>query len=138
MHGYAAAAIARDPSVLSILVVDDEPDMRLLIRAILEAAGMHVVGEAADAQEALEMFRELNPPPVPSLILLDNRMPGPSGLTVAAQILADVPDQPIVLFSAFLDEQIQAEAAELGVARCVSKTDVTRLPQIIKAITVSR
>jgi CheY-like chemotaxis protein len=68
---------------------------------------------------------------VPTVILLDNRMPGPSGIEVAAQLLADTPNQIIVLFSAYLTDEDQRVAAELGVARCLSKKHVTELPQII-------
>jgi CheY-like chemotaxis protein len=130
--------MGRESSALSVLVVDDEPDMRLLIRAVLERAGMRVVGEATDAQEAVEMFRALSVPPVPSLVLLDFFMPGPSGLVAAARILADAPGQPIVLFSASFDDKTVAAAAELGVARCVPKKDITRLPEIIEAVLASR
>jgi two-component system chemotaxis response regulator CheY len=116
---------------LTILVVDDDPDMRFLARAVLEKSGIEVAGEAADGPEALDRLRELEPPPVPTVILLDNQMPGPSGLEVAAQILTDLPDQLIVLFSAYLSEAIVAEATQLGVTACVSKNDALNLSEII-------
>ena len=89
-------------SVLTVLIVDDEPDMRLLAKAVLEAAGLQVVGEATDGSEAVLRYRELNPPPMPTVVLLDNRMPGMTGLEVATQVLSEAPDQLIVLFSDFL------------------------------------
>lgn len=116
---------------LTILVVDDDPDMRFLARAVLEKSGIHIAGEASDGPEALVRLRELEPPPVPTVILLDNQMPGPTGLEVAAQILADRPDQLIVLFSAYLSEAIVAEATEIGVTACVSKNDALNLSEII-------
>jgi two-component system chemotaxis response regulator CheY len=116
---------------LTILVVDDDPDMRFLARAVLEKSGIEVAGEAADVPEALDRLRELEPPPVPTVILLDNQMPGPSGLEVAAQILTDLPGQLIVLFSAYLRAAIVAEATQLGVAACVSKNDALNLSEII-------
>src|SRR4051794_9098185 len=109
---------------LTILVVDDAPDMRFLARAVLESAGIQVVAEAADGQEALERFRELDPPPIPTVILLDNQMPRLTGVEAAEQILAEAPDQLIVLFSAYLSDGVIADAKRLGVAACVSKTDV--------------
>ncbi len=87
----------------SVLVVDDEPEMRMLARVFLERGGFSVINEAADGSQALERFDELNPPPIPSVVLLDNRMPGLTGLEVAQQMLAKHPDQVIVLFSAHLD-----------------------------------
>ena len=125
-------------SALTVLVVDDAPDMRFLARAVLESSGVRVVGEAADGPEALIRFRDLDPPPVPTVILLDNQMPGPSGLEVAAQILAETPEQLIVLFSAYLSDEVIAEATRMGVAACVSKTDVNNLATIIKDLVASR
>jgi two-component system chemotaxis response regulator CheY len=116
---------------VTILVVDDEPDMRLLARAVLEAHGISVVAEAANGHEAVTRLRDLDPPPIPTVVLLDNRMPGPTGLEVAAQLLAETPDQLIVLFSAYLTDEDERVAAELGVARCLSKKQVVELPQII-------
>ena len=53
-------------------------------RAVLEPTDIEVAGEAADGPEALITLRALEPPPVPTVILLDNRMPGSTGLEVAA------------------------------------------------------
>jgi CheY-like chemotaxis protein len=119
------------PTQVTILVVDDEPDMRLLARAVLESGGIRVVAEAANGPEAVERLRDLDPPPIPTVVLLDNRMPGPSGLEVAAQLLEETPEMLIVLFSAYLDDEDQRVAAELGVGRCLSKKQVGELPQII-------
>ena len=125
-------------SALTVLVVDDAPDMRFLARAVLESSGLRVVAEAADGPEALLAFRDLDPPPVPTVILLDNQMPGPSGLEVAAEILARMPDQIIVLFSAYLSDEVIAEAERMGVAACVSKVDVNNLATIIRDLVATR
>jgi len=122
------AEAAKAPSVL---VVDDEPGVRLLARTWLERGGFDVVGEAEDGPQALERFHELDPPLVPSVVLLDNRMPGLTGLEVAEQMLAQHPDQVIVLFSAQLDDAVKADARTIGIARCVSKMETSRLPKII-------
>jgi two-component system, chemotaxis family, chemotaxis protein CheY len=125
-------------TALTVLVVDDAPDMRFLARAVLESSGLHVVAEAADGPEALDCVRDLDPPPVPTVILLDNQMPGPTGLEVAAEILASNPDQIIVLFSAYLSDDVIAEALAMGVAACVSKTEVNKLATIIRDLVASR
>ena len=125
-------------TALTVLVVDDAPDMRFLARAVLESSGLAVVAEAADGPEALLRVRDLDPPPVPTVILLDNQMPGPSGLEVAAEILAGTPDQIIVLFSAYLSDEVIAEATRMGVAACVSKVDVNNLAAIIRELVASR
>jgi two-component system, chemotaxis family, chemotaxis protein CheY len=123
---------------LTILVVDDDPDMRYLARAVLERSGIGVAGEAADGPSALAKLEELNPPPVPTVVLLDNQMPGLTGLEVARHILSTIPDQLIVLFSAYLNDDIVAEATELGVAACVSKNDALDLAEIIEDLVSSR
>jgi len=112
--------------------------MRFLAKAVLENSGLHVVGEAADGPEALLRVRDLDPPPVPTVILLDNQMPGPTGLEVAQEILAHTPDQIIVLFSAYLSDEVIAEATRMGVAACVSKIDVNNLATIIQDLVDSR
>jgi CheY-like chemotaxis protein len=118
----------------SVFVVDDEPEMRLLARVFLERGGFNVVDEAADGPQALERFHDLNPPPIPSVVLLDNRMPGLTGLEVAEQMLAQHPSQVIVLFSAHLDPAVEEKARAVGIAACVSKTKASRLPGIMRAL----
>jgi CheY-like chemotaxis protein len=120
--------------VTTVLIVDDELDMRLLVRTVLELTndGLRVVGEANDGPQALDVWRKLDGPPVPDVIILDTRMPGLSGLEVAEQILTERPGQLVVLFSAYLDRHLREEAAGVGVAACVVKGDVDTLPELIK------
>jgi two-component system OmpR family response regulator len=81
------------------LVVDDDPDTRLRIRAILRAAGWRVY-EAADAERGLNLAREY----VPDVILLDLALPRMSGLEMLRELKstrwADQPT-PVVVVSAF-------------------------------------
>lgn len=112
------------------LIVDDEEDMRILLRATIEAAndGLVVAGEAADGEEGLARWREDRP----DIVLLDNRMPRMTGIEVAERILAEAPDQTIVLFSAYLDDATRASALELGVRECLSKSDFARVPEVLR------
>lgn len=118
----------------SVFVVDDEPEMRMLARVFLERGGFSVVDEAEDGPQALERFHDLNPPPIPSVVLLDNRMPGLTGLEVAEQMLSQHPDQVIILFSAHLDTAVKEKARSLGITACVSKMEAARLPEIIRTL----
>jgi DNA-binding NarL/FixJ family response regulator len=108
------------------LIVDDDDDMRFLVRVLIEAAneGLAVAAEARNADEAVDRWREHRP----DVVVLDNRMPGRSGLEVAAEILAEHPDQSIILFSAFLDDETLARADALGVRACLSKDHYDELP----------
>jgi CheY-like chemotaxis protein len=123
-------------AMTTMLIVDDELDMRMLVRLVIEMAnnGLTIVGEAADGVEALQVWRDLDGPPVPDVIILDNRMPELSGLEVAEEILTERPAQLIVLYSAFLDDTVRARARELGVSLCVSKDDLERLPRLIREL----
>ncbi|HEY9558603.1 MAG TPA: response regulator transcription factor [Acidimicrobiales bacterium] len=123
----------------TMLIVDDELDMRMLVRVVIEMAndGLSIVGEAADGHEAIRVWRDLDGPPVPDVVILDNRMPGLSGLDVARAILAERPSQIIVLYSAFLDDDVRAAAAQIGIARCVSKHDLEMLPGLVRELTAA-
>ena len=104
----------------SLMIVDDEPDIRFLLRRMAEQAEWHVAGEATSGEEALLCWRELKP----DVIILDHRMPGLSGLETAKRILAEEPDQPIILFTAYRDPALEREAADLNIRGCLSKSDL--------------
>jgi CheY-like chemotaxis protein len=122
--------------VTTMLIVDDELDMRVLVRAVIEMANedLSVIAEAADGIEALRVWRDLDGPPEPDVVILDNRMPGMSGLEAAEQILSERPQQIIVLYSAFLDDTVRAKAAEIGITTCVSKAELESLPGLIREL----
>ena len=92
-----------------VLVVDDEPDVRLLARLVLTTGG-HEVLEAASGEEALA---SLATGPRPDAVLLDIRMPGIDGWEVLRRLRAD-PDLealPVVIFTAHLSARDEAPAA---------------------------
>ena len=123
----------------TLLLVDDEIDMRMLVRVVINLAnhGMSIIGEAADGVEGLRVWRDIDEPD-PDVVILDNRMPGLTGLEVAERILAERPGQVILLYSAFLDGAVRAEAAKIGITRCVSKQEVESLPSLISELTAAR
>ncbi len=86
-----------------VLVVDDHPEVRALIRRVLEADGLRVVGEAGDGPAALAAVAALRP----DLVLMDVLLPGPDGIAVASELarLGDAP--PVILTSS-------RDAADLG------------------------
>jgi DNA-binding NarL/FixJ family response regulator len=108
------------------LIVDDDEDMRFLLRVLIEAAneGLTIAAEASTGDEAIAQWREHQP----DVVVLDHRMPDRMGLDVAAEILAEHPGQSIILFSAYLDDETIARADELGVRACLSKDDYDELP----------
>jgi DNA-binding NarL/FixJ family response regulator len=76
----------------TVLIVDDHVAFRASARALLEAEGFHVVGEAADAAGAVEAVAVLRP----EIVLLDIQLPDLDGLVVAEQ-LAGAEDSPVVV-----------------------------------------
>lgn len=112
----------------SMIVVDDESDIRLMVRMTVEASGdFAVVAEASDGDEAIEVVKAAAPG-VPDVILLDNRMPRLNGLDAARAILDDSPGHRIVLFTAFMDDWVVEQAAAIGIEAVISKTELERLP----------
>ena len=75
-----------------VLIVDDDAPFRALARALLEAEGFDVVGEAGDAASALASVRSLRP----GLVLLDVQLPDLDGFEVARQ-LAETSEPPIIV-----------------------------------------
>jgi two-component system, NarL family, response regulator EvgA len=76
-----------------VFIVDDNPSVRIEIRAQLEASGLAVCGEAFDGLDALERAPELNP----DLIILDLSMPRMNGLDAARKLNSLCPNVPILL-----------------------------------------
>ena len=116
-------------SEMRVLIVDDEDDMRALVRATIELAneGLRVAGEASDGETAVSIVREEHP----EVVVLDQRMPGVSGLETARRILSEHPDQAIVLFSSYLDREVINAAQRLGVRTCLAKDDIRQLPDVL-------
>lgn len=88
-------------SARSVLIVDDEIEIRHALRLLFEIEGFTVVGEAADGDAAIDLASELEP----SFIVLDYSMPRMNGKDAAALIRAAVPASRIVAFSALLESK---------------------------------
>jgi DNA-binding NarL/FixJ family response regulator len=79
----------------TVLIVDDHDGFRAGARALLEADGFEVVGEAADGAAALEAVRRLRP----QVVLLDVQLPGIDGFEVAERLATEVDPPAVVLIS---------------------------------------
>lgn len=90
---------------MNILIVDDEPLARRRLRSLLESLPEHrVVGEAGNGLEALEACQRLRP----EALLLDIRMPGLDGLSVAAQLVEREEPPAVIFVTAFGDHALAA------------------------------
>jgi two-component system KDP operon response regulator KdpE len=100
---------------IKILVVDDEPKIRMFVRANLQARGYDVY-LAQDGIEALEMAARV----LPDVIVLDVGMPGMNGIEVCSKI-REWSDTPIIILSVKEDEEIKVKALDEGADDYITK-----------------
>ena len=92
-----------------ILVVDDEPDLRFVLRSLFEDAGF-MVAEAEDGECALRAVDET----LPDVVLTDVRMPKVAGIELLHRLRRSHPDVPVVLLSAVEDIATAVDAIQKG------------------------
>jgi DNA-binding response OmpR family regulator len=104
--------------VIRVLVIDDEPPIRLLCRVNLEAEGMTVL-EAADGPSGLDVAKEERP----DVILLDVMMPGLDGWSVAERLLEDsrTSEIPIIFLTARAEFRDRARGLDIGGIEYITK-----------------
>jgi len=100
---------------LRVLVIDDEPPIRKLLRMGLSTQGYRVI-EAADARSALDLLHEK-----PDLVILDLGLPDMQGLELLRQLRARKESVPIVVLSSRADEVAKVQALDLGADDYVTK-----------------
>lgn len=97
-------------NVFKVLIVDDEPEARLLLKSLLkEIHYVEVIGEAHHAKEALYLILEH----YPDLVLMDINMPGKSGMELIQLIRKRNVDVPVVFVSAYKEFAVQAIKKEV-------------------------
>ena len=100
-----------DGKPIRVLIADDTPDIRLLLRAALRMyPGFDIVGEAVDGVEAVKLAEEHQP----DAILLDLAMPVKDGLQAIPEIRVGSPDTKIIVLSGFTATEMRPEAFRLG------------------------
>lgn len=103
----------------TVVVVDDAPEVRLLVKTRLRVSGrLRVVGDGADGRAAVALAGEHHP----SLMLLDVSMPDMDGLQALPQVLAASPSTKVVLYSGFGEQGLADRARELGAADFIEKS----------------
>jgi response regulator NasT len=100
----------------SIVIVDDDPIIRMDIREMLEEEGYEVSGEARNGEEAIELVARLKP----DLVIMDVKMPVMNGIK-AAQIIRKLHDSSILLLTAYSQRELVQDAREAGVAAYLVK-----------------
>ncbi len=108
---------------VSILVVDDEPDVAELFRQRFRREarrGTYVMHFAASGEEALALLNHGIEPTV-AVILSDINMPGMDGLQLLGEIKERFPDLPVMMVTAYGDDERRRRAGELGAFEFVTK-----------------
>ena len=121
---------------ISTLIVDDQADIRLLLRVLIDAAdeGLVVVGEAASGLEALESIDAQQP----LVVVLDEMMPNMSGTETATRVRESRPSQILILCTAYLDDAVIARARAVGMDGWLDKQEIAQLPALIRSVVAQR
>ena len=115
MPGTAPKNLDRRIQSLAVLIVEDNPYMRKVVRNLLMTIGVKRISEAADGIEGLEAIRTVGP----DVVLLDWEMPLLSGAELVRIVRSPgvfpTPDLPIIVLSAHGERSRVVEAMRLGV-----------------------
>jgi DNA-binding NarL/FixJ family response regulator len=107
----------RPSAPLRVLLVDDDPDQRLVVRRLLARAGIDDVAEAADGTAGVQAAADLQP----ELILLDLVMPGRTGIEVLPDLRGAAPDARTVVLSNLPRKRLLGSVTQAGAVGYVEK-----------------
>ncbi len=110
-----------DTRTIKVLIVDDHKVVREGLRRMLDSeAGIKVIGEAGDGQEAIKQSIELNP----DVVTMDLKMPGMDGIAATSELKKIKPDVAVVIFTLYADDLVR-QAIEGGASGYILKTSDT-------------
>ena len=118
--------------MIRLMIVDDHEMVREGLKAILVTEpDFSIVGDAANAEQALELIESLRP----DIVLLDVRLPGVSGIEVCRIVTEQYPETAVIILTTFTEEQIIAQCIQAGAKGFILK-DVERfdLKRAIRAV----
>ena len=111
----------------TILVIDDDDEIRYSLKRVLAARGYAIV-EAGSGEEGIRIAGQVNP----AVILLDNRMEGMSGLEALQHLKAEVPQTMVILMTAYGNTQTAIEAMKFGAFDYVIKPfDLKKIIELV-------
>jgi len=100
----------------SVLIIDDDPDILLTLRAYLEDTG-YVVLQASDGVEGVYLFNRQKP----DVVLTDLRMPKMDGFGVISAIRLVSPETPVIVFTGTGEHNVTKDVVQLGAWCCLYK-----------------
>lgn len=112
-----------------VLAVDDQPAFLSVMRDLVEATeNLEVVAEAASAEQAIELMREIGP----GMILMDIWMPGGDGMSAVREIKALMPETVVVLTSTTRPDELPLRVQDVGADAVIWKSDLE--PALLDAL----
>jgi DNA-binding NarL/FixJ family response regulator len=120
------------PVTVRVLVIDDQPQLRTLVRRFFSIGEeeLEIVGEAASAAEAVELAAAT----AADVAVVDANLPDRSGVELARELRAAHPALRVVLFTGHVDPGTRQEAEDAGVDAIVLKDDVADLGRRVAAV----
>jgi two-component system, NarL family, response regulator LiaR len=116
---------------LRVVLADDDPLARRVVRDALQEAGFTVVADAADGRAAVELTLHYRP----DLVLMDVVMPELDGITAARRIREEAPEVQVVILSTSADDDLGVLGIRAGASGYVTKdVDVLRLPGMLEKV----
>ena len=106
---------------LRVVIADDEAHIRCILRYAVQKEGMLVVGEAADGQAALDLYRQLKP----DLLLLDINMPVRNGDEVLLDVLKEFPAAKVIMLTMVADAEVVQRCLSAGALNYILKSNST-------------
>ncbi len=109
--------LSRNPLFRGVLVVEDEPGLRLVIESVLTGAGYRVV-TAEDGEQALRLALA---DPLLQLILTDVRLPKKDGMQLLSELMREAPERTVIVMSAYGSIEMAVSALQAGAYHFLSK-----------------
>jgi two-component system, NarL family, response regulator LiaR len=120
---------ARHDVALRVIVADDDPLARRVVRDALEAGGIIVIAEAANGREAVELSLYYKP----DIVLMDLVMPEFDGIQATRRILAREPDVEVVILTSSDDDEVGIVGLRAGASGFLNKrAGVDALPRALR------
>lgn len=104
---------------IKVMLIDDVDHVRRMLRNMLDLDGFTVVAEAASGAAAIAEIAGADP----DVVVIDYSMPDMDGIETARQIRAARPEQVMIMYTAYLQPEVEERAREVGVALVLGKVE---------------